>query len=135
MDVYFTNDIKVTGSPWLAIQIGDEERAAELEYSRERSIRFHYRLTASDHDEDGISILADAIRLPDGTSIVSAETGRAVDLRLGEHAFEDNESYTVDGRLRMLHATLLGGPDDYELGYLDGERIYIDIRWKWPPAR
>ena len=73
--VCFTGTVEVTGTPQLALQIGDATRQADysslITYESEglllTLIEFSYTVVAEDSDDDGISIGTDAISLNGGT--------------------------------------------------------------------
>ena len=88
----------------LTIQVGGAERRVGEEFGV-----FRYEVQASDHDPDGISIPADALRLHEGVEIYDF-TGRDVtellDLNLGAHAITNDPSHKVDGRQLSAIGTL-----------------------------
>ena len=98
--VDFDFPVKVTGSPQLAIKVGDRIRQAR--YSG-RTVDgycrfFHYTVRAEDAAPEGIAIAADALSL-NGGSIQSIDGTPAV-LDLGEHAIEADWHHKVDDTFR-----------------------------------
>ena len=73
MSVNFTAPVQVTGTPQIALTIGAQTRQAACYSgcggSTTSSLRFEYVVQSSDDDDDGISIGADALSLPPGSSI------------------------------------------------------------------
>ncbi len=96
--VRFSEAIRVTGTPRLAIALGDgegSERLAPLERrAGTSSLRFRYRVSSEDSDASGISIGADALRLDAGAAITDL-AGNEADLSHGE--LTDSRLHRVDG--------------------------------------
>ena len=65
----FSEPVAVTGNPRLVLQVGDQTRGADLyAVSGNRQwVFFQHYVQASDHDDDGISIPANAVRLNRGS--------------------------------------------------------------------
>ena len=64
--VDFSEPVLVTGNPRLVLQIGDQRRSADLHRVSGNRLRFRYYVRASDRDNDGIGIPANAILLNRG---------------------------------------------------------------------
>ena len=77
--VEFDRAVTVTGSPQVGLTIGTQTRRAEYSGWGRRSLFFSYTVQASDRDEDGISIAANALLLNGGT-VMAAEGAAAADL-------------------------------------------------------
>ena len=76
--VQFSEPVVVTGDPGLALRIGDQTREADLyQVSYDRAY-FQYYVQASDRDDDGVGIPANAVRLDGGAIRDSA--GQDADL-------------------------------------------------------
>ena len=91
-------DFVVTGQPRVALTIGADTRYAEFQridsyQGEQRYLRFDYVIQASDRDDDGISIPANALTL-NGGSIQDAD-GNDADLSHG--AVPDDSEHKVDG--------------------------------------
>ena len=70
--VEFDEPVIVAGAPALKLSIGDAVRDAAYRYSGQSSHQgFCYTVEATDLDSDGVSILTDAIHVPDGASFRS----------------------------------------------------------------
>ena len=65
----FSEDVTVTGTPQLPLQIGGEEREADYAAGDSSStvLSFSYTVTDDDTDRDGISIDAFALKLNGGS--------------------------------------------------------------------
>ena len=73
--VTFSEAVDVTGTPTLALEIGDNSRdAAYASGGGSSSLVFNYRVVASDYDANGVSIPAAALELPAGASITKQGT-------------------------------------------------------------
>ena len=132
----WSEPLQVTGSPELMIEIGGHRRAAVIEHVNNRPaeawMHFRYKVRAGDEDTDGLSIRADALVLPDGSSIVAPD-GVEADLDLGEHVIVNDAAHKVSAREVPISRVSWGSsPYSYETGYLDEERIQISIRWRAP---
>ena len=120
-------NIELRGTAALSIVIGDEVRTLEEPNVGNRDgagwLHFRYAITAEDRDEDGLSVPRDALRLPEGSTIVDVSTQLPVSVDLGEHALENASSYRVRAR---------------ELARVTGVRIAdvgTDfIEWVWDPV-
>ena len=80
VQVEFDRAVTVTGTPRVALTIGSETRhAASTSWWDDRYVYFSYAVQAGDHDEDGISIAANALVL-DGGSITATDGTTDADL-------------------------------------------------------
>ncbi len=98
VEVWFDEDIKIDGSPRLAMQLGTEARAmtyVSCTRCTGRALSFSYAVQASDYDADGIGFAADALS-GNGATLTDSE-GNAVDLSLGVHAVRNDADHKVDG--------------------------------------
>ena len=93
--VRFSEPVTVTGNPRLVFRLGDQTRGAELYRAHEDQIHFRHVVEASDLDDDGISIPANAILLNRG----SIRDSRGNDADLTHEAVPDDPGRKVDGRL------------------------------------
>ena len=98
VQIYFSRGVVVTGVPRLALTIGAATRHAAYyatdEFGEGR-VFFQYEVQATDLDDDGLSIPADALTLNGGT--IRDISGQDVELGLGRHAVTDEPSRKVDG--------------------------------------
>ena len=137
VEVSWDSPLEVTGEPpTLTLEIGEDRRAARMYNWDSRAsvthVRFRYEVRAGDEDTDGLSIRADAIVLPDGSSIVAPD-GVEADLDLGEHVIVNDAAHKVSAReVPISRVYWSSSPYSYETGYLDEERIQINIRWRAP---
>ena len=124
--------VTLTGTPHLALTIGDETRLALYESvlrstylgsgQRTSQLRFVYDVQASDTDTNGITLPTDAIRLNGGAIRDSLE--RDANLQLGSLA-DEASGFTVNGgvdnapaayRVYVARPGLLTGRDTFQLG-------------------
>lgn len=128
IDIYWRNEVEVSGSPTLAIEIGEHRRLANLDRHFGHGSRFAYEVQSHDYDGDGISILADAIDLNGGTITYSSD-GRPVDTDLGEHVIMNSPQHRVIAAIGVSDTWTLSLPDQYEIGYLAGDTFGLAVRF------
>ena len=96
--VAFSKPVVVTGDLRLVLQMGNQARSADLyRVSADRAF-FRYFVKASDRDDDGISIPANAVRLNGG----SIRDSGGNDADLTHEAVPDDPQRKVDGRLDAI---------------------------------
>ena len=98
VQVHFSRGVEVSGLPLLGVTIGDQTRHAEFRTTDafgEGEVFFQYEVQATDLDEDGLSIPADAIVLNGGS--IRDLSGQDVELDLGLHAVANDPTRKVDG--------------------------------------
>ena len=95
--ITFSEDVTVSGSPTLALEIGEDTRYASWDEERSRgpNVAFRYEVMLEDEDDDGISIRPDALSTEDGS--IRNHDGVEADLDLGDHAIADNDAHLVLG--------------------------------------
>ena len=77
--VEFDRAVTAAGSPQVGLTVGTQTRHAEYSGWGRQSLVFSYTVQASDRDEDGVSIAANALILNGGT-VAAAEGAAAADL-------------------------------------------------------
>ena len=97
VQITFSEEVAVSGSPRLALEIGENTRHAlwDEEASVGASVAFRYGVTLEDRDDDGISIGADALFLDDGE--IRNRNGVEADLNIGPSAIPDDGGHLVLG--------------------------------------
>ena len=127
----FNRNIVVTGSPTVALAIGMQIREATLTLHKDDRLIFAHRVQANDHDPDGVSLGANALRL-NGGSIRDA-AGIDADLSLAGHVVTNDPRFKVDGAInyppRVDIVSLVGQPrqdDTYRWGELIRAQIAFD---------
>ena len=96
--VSFSDKVKFSGTPQLALSIGTYTRQAWVPGSQNvasgrNALGFMYPVQPGDADTDGISIAAGAL----SGSIVGAANDNAAALGLGSHAITNSSAHKVDG--------------------------------------
>ena len=131
--VRFDRAITVSGTPQLALTIGDQTRQANHYATGTTLVWFRYAVQSGDTDSDGIGMPADALTLNGGT--IQSAAGADAELDLGVRAITNAEGHAVDGstpgtlvvrRLR-IHTT----PQDGR-AYGTGEEIGVWIEFTGP---
>lgn len=122
--------------PMLALEVGEDRHWATGDVRTEASftdLHFRYEVKAGDQDADGISILGEALVLPEGSSLRTPE-GVDADLDLSEHVIENDSRHRVTGSpvpiIEVRVASYPAGGAD--AGYLDEERITMSVLWAAP---
>ncbi len=98
----FDQDVTVTGTPQVALDIGSATRQADYDahgfnaladLDNPRQTYFYYELQPGDHDGDGLEIAANALTLNGGT--IRDGDGEDAALGLGRHAISSQAGYRV----------------------------------------
>ena len=103
VQVHFTHPVSLTGSPELALAIGERSRFAAWHWAGSArscgdayaSLAFRYAVEATDADADGIGIPAGGLRVSDGS--IQSASGAAARLDLGRHSINTAAGHGVDG--------------------------------------
>ena len=110
--VTFSETVKVTGTPQLALTIGSEdENASYKSGSNSKKLVFEYTVAAGDEDRDGISIAADQLTLNGGT--IKDIAGNVADR--DHDALATQANHKVDGvvpTVSSIEITSDAGDDD-----------------------
>ena len=121
--VKFNDVVHVTGDPELELRIGANSRAAAFASgSGTDTLTFRYEVGNDDHDEDGISIRANALT----GGVIEDTSGNAVDRRFPAIDRQDKHRVIADG-IPPRVATLTIEPR--EEGYRLGEDIDIRVKF------
>ena len=116
--VEFDRAVTATGDPQAALTIGSETRYADLSARGSQNLWFEYKVQEGDHDEDGISIPANALALNGGT-ITAADGVTDADLThaaVAERGPKVNGSLISPPAVRRIYLIPYSGRDTYELG-------------------
>ena len=103
--VSFSPPVTVSGTPQLALTVGEQTRQADyassstidIDHGGPVHLLFRYTTAADDSDLDGISIGADALTLNGGTISAARDSATAATLGLGTHAIDTDADHRVDG--------------------------------------
>ena len=103
VEVRFGEPVEVTGTPSLAITVGNQTRQVEGVGSITNQcggygrLLFRYEVQAEDRDADGIGVAADALTLNAGT--IRSLAGVDASLDLAQHTVTAARGHNVDGSL------------------------------------
>ena len=125
--VTFSEDINVTGSPRLELDIGGAAEPAEYESAEGGKVLFGYTVQEGDSDNDGIAIGADKLTLNGGS--IKDPADDAADLH--HDALTAQSDHRVDGiRPTISQQVDLGAGNDGTDGvYLLGEVVRASARF------
>ncbi len=118
-------ELTVTGAPQLTLDVGGIARTAAYKtsnYDGVTTLVFAYTISAGDHDGDGISIPADALKLNRG-SITASDSTEAV---LTHAAVSSDAAHLVDTAPSILFVNLLNVTDEGRI-YTQGEQIELKV--------
>ncbi len=110
IDVYvtFSGNVRVTGTPQLALTIGTNTRQAAINGGHNgaigRTLAFRYTVVSADFDGDGISVAAGALGLNGGS--ISTVEGQDARLGLGTHAITNAAGHTVNDSAPSFSTTI-----------------------------
>ena len=140
--VSFDEPVVATGSPQLALDIGANERAATQSGCHKqnadpegscRRLAFSYVVQATDDDDDGIGVAADALSANGGT--IRDSGGNDADLDLGSHAISNTSEHkvrgTVDASPSVSGASISSSPASGD-SYAAGETITVRVSFDEP---
>ena len=91
--VTFSEDVTVTGSPRIELDIGGSARAATYDSTSGSKVVFSYTVATGDNDTDGIAIGANKVTLKGG-AIKDADT---IEANLSHSALSTQSGHKVDG--------------------------------------
>ena len=125
LSVGFTETLVVTGSPRLAIRIGTTTRQATFDRAELKSLHFRYTVQRSDDDDDGISVAAAALTLPDGATVRDAHGANAA-LGLGSYALGHQTEHKVHTPPRVTGLAIVSTPQQANT-YTRGGTIKVRV--------
>ena len=130
--VSFNEPVTVIGMPQLELTIGSATRTVDLEGTccDDTVLVFRYKVQAADRDSDGISVVADALKLNGAT--IQDRGGNPADLDLSEHAIVNDDNLKADGSIDRPPVVEWAGVDSEPQSgdtYAIGEEITIDVNF------
>ena len=141
--VEFDQAAAVTGSPQVALGLGDGTRQAPYASgSGTTTLAFRYTVAAGDTDPDGISVSASALALNGGTI---GDTDGAAEISLSGYAITDDPDFTVDGGAAdetaptvtgatVTGAALSGAPSGAGGVFRAGDALAVTVDFSEPVA-
>ena len=117
VEAVFSDPVTVPGAAALALTVGDRTRAAPLAGTNGATLRFRYRVQATDRDLDGVSVAANALTLG-----VPGGPAGPLGIDASHPPLPDRPGHRVDGApqavgtLPALTLTLGGAPARVEIG-------------------
>lgn len=103
VEVHFGEPVEVTGTPRMALAVGEEIRQVDgagsgtNQCGGHERVLFRYDVQAEDIDADGVGIAANALTLNGGA--IRSLAGADANLDLGAHAITAARGHNVDGSL------------------------------------
>ena len=112
VDVRFNQAVTVTApNPSLALTVGSRTRSAAFASKPNAStLRFSYRVQASDDDDDGIGVAAGALTLNGAGKLRDATGTRDAALSLGTHAIANAAGHQVDTPPKISDVAITSRP-------------------------
>ena len=124
--VTFSENVSVTGTPRLELDIGGASKSAEYEMGQGSAVMFSYTVAEGDADSDGIAIEADKLTLNDGSIKDSADN----DANLSHNALPAQEDHRVDGiRPTIWRVSLSSTGGRSEDPYTVGTEILVRVKF------
>ena len=124
--VTFSENVRVTGTPRLELDIGGASKSAEYESTQGSAVVFSYTVAEGDADSDGIAVEADKLTLNGGGIKDEAENVA----NLSHNTLADQGGHRVDGirptisRIHLMHVFQGGRLDGF---YTVGKEIFVDV--------
>ena len=124
--VTFSEEVTVTGTPKVTVQVGAYARNADYVRTSESEVIFSYTVVKGDQDTNGAGVAANKVRLSGGT-IQDASGNNAV---LTHSAMTDGANHLVDGiPPRVTRLQWISSNDGTDGIYTVGDRLYAWIEF------
>ncbi len=131
--VEFTVAVTVTGTPRVRVGLGSSLRNAWYRRgSGTTSLEFEYTVFQTNADADGISIGANALETPSGSTIRRMGTTTDAVLGLGIHAISNSAAHKVAGNTRttpVVKGVRITSTPAVGDTYLGGEAIEVEVEF------
>ena len=126
VDVTFSEEVTVTGTPKVTVQVGAYARDADYVRTSESEVIFSYTVVKGDQDTNGAGVAANKVRLNDGT-IRDASGNDAV---LTHSAITDGSNHLVDGiPPRVTSLQWISSNEGTDGIYTVGDRLYAWVEF------
>ncbi len=123
--VSFFRPVTATGTPQLALSIGDSTRQADYSSGTGTgALEFQYVVVASDVDADGLSIGASALALNGGTIVDVRDGSTAASLGLGSHAITNASAHKVQGNVPVVTSAFFMSAANTGLAYASTDSVF-----------
>ncbi len=123
--VSFVRPVTATGTPQLALSIGDSTRQADYSSGTGTgALEFRYVVAASDVDADGLSIGGSALALNGGTIVDVRDGSTAASLGLGSHAITNASAHKVRGDVPVVRAAFFLSAANSGLAYASTDSVF-----------
>ena len=122
--VTFSEDVSVTGSPRLELNVGGTAKSAAYDSASSSTVAYSYTVATGDSDTDGISINANKLTLNGG----SIKDAAANDAALSHSALSAQSNHKVDG-IRPTVTSIGHGSNTFSLDgvYTTGEFFHTIV--------
>ena len=117
LTVTFSEDVTVTGSPQLKIDVGGTEKPAGYDSTDGSAVLFSYTVATGDSDTDGISVSADKLTLNGG----AIKDGANNPANLSHSALTTQSGHKVDG----IRPTITRAPSLVRSSFLNDEILIV----------
>ena len=122
--VTFSEDVTVTGSPRLALNVGGTAKSAAYDSASSSTVAFSYAVATGDSDTDGVSISANKLTLNSGSIKDLADN----DADLSHAALSAQSSHKVDGvRPTVSRIAFPGNTFANDQVYTVGEYLHVFV--------
>ncbi|MDE0690609.1 MAG: Ig-like domain-containing protein [Gammaproteobacteria bacterium] len=127
--VMFGEMVNVTGTPQLALQIGDMDRQADCMAGDDgESLVCSYTVQAGDMDDDGISAMANALSLNGG----SIQDVNGLDVSLVHPAVPAQAAHMVDAVAAVIVGAAPASDPGEDETYITGDMIEVAVMFSKP---
>ena len=127
--VMFGEMVNVTGTPQLALQIGDMDRQADCMAGDDgESLVCSYTVQAGDMDDDGISAMANALSLNGG----SIQDVNGLDVSLAHPAVPAQAAHMVDAVAAVIVGAAPASDPGEDETYITGDMIEVAVMFSKP---
>ena len=125
--VTFSENVSVTGTPRLELDIGGASKSAEYETAQGSAVVFGYTVAEGDADSTGIAIEADKLTLNGGS--IKDSANNVADL--SHNALPAQEDHRVDGiRPTVLRVYLVNSTKNGQNGFHTvGDEIFVAVEF------
>ena len=125
VSVTFNEDVPVTGTPQLEIDVGGTTKAAYYSSTEGAQVVFSYTVVTGDADSDGIAISENSISLNSGT----IQDGAGNDATLTHDALAADSEHKVDGAGPTVDSIQFTSQSGSDNAYGVGDKIQVTMKF------